>query len=304
MNILLQLHNSIKEGTAPHAVLLCGVPNGGQELAARQTAALFCNDTTDVSVLDNNPRYLELQPMKVGELRQRLNAFCMLGNSDGKRCMVLLDAHLCNEQSQNALLKTIEEPPVDTMFIIVGNEAGMLPTIRSRCTSVRLEAEPPETVEKRLIDSGVDPLMAQVCSLLSDGVQNRAAEMATEEYRSFRAEAIRLINETLFAATPFAEYNSLLSRSAEKGKKGISSAALGELFDIWLSLMRDGLLTAVQGGRICNGDSRDIVNKIASRFTISKIQCIIGVILDAQRMQTYQTSAPLTLDWVLAQCKG
>ncbi len=304
MNIPEQWTNSITEGTFPHAILLCGAENGGQLELARKIAALYCNGTADEALLRDNPLYLELSPMKVKELRETLTAFCMLGNSDGKHCLVLTDVHQFNKENQNALLKTIEEPPVDTLFIIVGNEMALLPTIRSRCTILRIGSQPPKKIESMLIAEGHDPDRARLASLLSDGILETARRFAADEYMQFRRTAIEFFDRTLFGVTPFLELSKHVSSSDEDGKKKVSPAACKELLDIWLSILRDALVAGIDSGRIINLDSRNIVNKIAAHFTISKIQCIIGVILEAERMQTYQTNASMILDWVVAQCKG
>lgn len=304
MNILQKWHNSIREGTSPHAVLLCGAQDANQAQLARTAAAIYCCGSEDIGCLNNNPRYLEIGPMAVGALRDALNSFCMLGTSDGRRAFVLLDAHLCNPPSQNALLKTIEEPPSDTLFILTGNETGFLPTIRSRCTILRIGSQPIEQVQHELIETGVEKQLARLCALLSDGNFNRAARYAADEYQQFRASAIPLIEQILFAVTPYSKLTALMTRPDESGKKRVSAQALADFLDIWLSLLRDALVLLRQSDDVRNFDRAALINKISSCFTIGQIQGMISITLDAERMQTFQTSAAMTLDWVLAQCKG
>ena len=56
--------------------------------------------------------------------------------SGGKRSVLLLNAHEIDPATQNVLLKTIEEPPDGVLFLLTGNDAGILPTILSRCATV------------------------------------------------------------------------------------------------------------------------------------------------------------------------
>ncbi|MDO4564352.1 MAG: hypothetical protein Q4C04_01915 [Clostridia bacterium] len=304
MNTLERWFNSIAEGNAPHAALLCGPDAGLCELYAREAAALFTAKSKNPALLRDNPRYLELVPSGIDSLRSSLRLFRELGDSAGNRCMTIFSAHLFKVQEQNVLLKTIEEPPLNTLIILTGTEAGLLPTIRSRCMTLRLSAASESECERLLISEGTAPDLARLCAKLSDGRLFEARRYASEDYRRFRTAAVALVERLMLSHIPYGELTELLSGTSGKGKRSVDSALLSDFFDIWLSLLRDSLIKSLNcaGGR--NADCAELTDKIGSRFTIAQIQGIIETVLEAQRMLGFKTNPAVTLDWALAKCKG
>ncbi|MDO4544504.1 MAG: hypothetical protein Q4C01_08165 [Clostridia bacterium] len=299
MNLLDSWYKSIENGTSPHAVLLCGSYGQSKLDFARRAASLFIGGG-----LKENPNYLELNLLPVGELREIITSFILGAGFGARRCLVLNDAHLIKPHGQNALLKFIEEPPANTLILLVGIENGILPTIRSRCMILRCPSESAESISKKLCDEGVSPDTARLAANLSGGIASNAAYYVAEEYLKFRSTALNLIERTHFTAVPFAEFTALLTRTDEKNRKRVTAAALSELLDIWLSLLRDALLLGISPSSVLNTDCKALINKIAARFTISKISSMIDVILDAQRIQSFNTNPAMVLDGILAQGKG
>lgn len=88
-----------------------------------------------------------------------------------RRVYVIAEAERMNEAAQNALLKTLEEPPGETVLILVTSSADrLLPTIRSRCQRVPFDLLPEAFVSERLQAlAGLDPPAAQTLARLSGG---------------------------------------------------------------------------------------------------------------------------------------
>lgn len=98
----------------------------------------------------------------------------------GWRIVVVDAADNLNHASANALLKMLEEPPTDTVFLVVAHHAGrLLPTIRSRCRLLRLRPLPPETMQVALADLA-EPDAGQLIRL-SHGSLGRALALAVEQ---------------------------------------------------------------------------------------------------------------------------
>lgn len=96
----------------------------------------------------------------------------VLAPSRGRaRVFIVRDAERMNEDAQNALLKTLEEPPPLTRLILVTSSAGrLLPTIRSRCQRVTFELLPAEFVQQRLMaEVKLTPATARMLAGLSGG---------------------------------------------------------------------------------------------------------------------------------------
>lgn len=87
-----------------------------------------------------------------------------------RRVFIVRDAERMNEQAQNALLKTLEEPPGQACIVLVTSAAGrLLPTIRSRCQRVPFDFLPTDFVRARLADARCSPSQARVLAALSQG---------------------------------------------------------------------------------------------------------------------------------------
>lgn len=77
--------------------------------------------------------------LKVDQVRDVLSTIYETPYEGGAKVYILCDFHLANEQAQNALLKTLEEPPASVVFFLLAENAQMLlPTVRSRCRQIRL----------------------------------------------------------------------------------------------------------------------------------------------------------------------
>jgi DNA polymerase-3 subunit delta' len=120
------------------------------------------------------------------------------------RVVIVEDADRMTEQTSNFLLKELEEPPERTVWILCApSEADLIPTIRSRVRTVRLQmptvAEVAALLERR---DGVDPELAERSAREAQCHIGMAHRLATsEEARRRRAETLRLALEVRSAAT-------------------------------------------------------------------------------------------------------
>ena len=114
------------------------------------------------------------------------------------KVFVIEDADRMNDAAQNALLKTLEEPQPDSVFVLVSDhEEEVLETIRSRCRVVRLEAVPIDRIVEILVAEGADPAEARRAALLADGDVRRARSIAFDDAVRARLDQWRGIPERL-----------------------------------------------------------------------------------------------------------
>ena len=86
------------------------------------------------------------------------------------KVFVIEQAELMNPHAQNALLKTLEEPPGRTLIVLLTDQPGLLlPTIRSRCQMIRFAALPEPLVRRELEKRGVDRKLAAEAAQLAGG---------------------------------------------------------------------------------------------------------------------------------------
>lgn len=117
----------------------------------------------------------------------------------GRKIAIIDDADYLHAESANCLLKTLEEPPPDTLLILIGTSpARQLPTIRSRCQLVRFQPLEPQMVEQILLQEGMvsEPAQARQLALLAEGSLERAKELADPQLWSFRKTLWRALSQT------------------------------------------------------------------------------------------------------------
>ncbi|HWQ98638.1 MAG TPA: hypothetical protein VN538_11170 [Clostridia bacterium] len=314
-----RLLEAIQQDRAPHAILISGPEGSGRRELARRCAAFFCLGEDTPERLINCPNYYEIgeSTVKVDDIRLLLASAAMQGFNGGHRAFVFVNAQLMSTQIQNTLLKTLEEPHSETMLILTGNEFGLLPTIRSRCVIERLGAGSVEETARALAGEGLPPQEARFYATLSDGILSRARAYATDETRTFRTDALAILDRAMFEYAPFsdaAELVTIMSAEPEpddipdeepktkgkKKKKGDVQRTLN-LFTIWISVLQDALNEQLMGHAPRNSDQRLLIGKIASHFTTARIQGIIEMLSSSQQKLTAGGSVYLTLDSALAR---
>lgn len=299
-----QLLKRIAEGAAPHALLIAGSAGSGKRALARRAAALYCLGNDDPSGLSKCPNYDELtgSATNIERVRTLMAAVAARSFNDARRAYVILDAHRMEPRTQNALLKVLEEPPADTLLILTGSEMGLLPTVRSRCMIRRIGALPVDEVERRLALDGIAREDAHTAAAAADGVEGLARYYASEAGAAFRSGAIRLLEQALFAASPFAAAAELTAEDAPKEgkKKRQDGDKVTRLFFVWLDVLRDALL-APYGMPARNLDAAALIKRISARFTEKEIQGIIETLTTAQQRLYFRASPALSLDTALAK---
>ena len=247
------LQRAVEEGSINHAYLFTGPSAVGKFIVARAfTAALLCPDNgcgecnicrrvigekhPDVTVV--RPAGKNIPVEKIREIR--LDAFRKPMESDIK-VFIIKNAERMWEEGASTLLKVLEEPPGNVVFILVtANPGALLPTILSRCQEIRFTRIPSDELKEHIISTrDISPDRADLVVRLTGGVLGRALDWCDEPWRLARrdnvikaARALRRadINQILeMAAELFrdvrAPVDELVSRYKEK-KDGLSDGTL------------------------------------------------------------------------------
>jgi len=108
------------------------------------------------------------------------------------RCFVIDEAHLMNPAAANSLLKSLEEPPATTHFVLVSSSPqALLPTILSRCQTMRFAALPSSILTPFLKEKlGLDEAEARLRTALSGGSVAKALAFDSGVAQALRAEAL------------------------------------------------------------------------------------------------------------------
>ncbi len=197
------LRNIITRGRVPNGLLLHGPAGVGKRLAATEMAkavnctgalpgdacdeCLSCRKTThgnhpDVKVIVPSGRTREIKKDDIDFIND-LSAYRPFEGE--RRVFIIQDAERIRVDAQNHLLKTLEEPPSATLFILITEHPrALLPTIRSRCQQLRFGALRPETVVELLTrERDMAPATAEAIASVSQGQMSRALDLVDSEKR-------------------------------------------------------------------------------------------------------------------------
>jgi DNA polymerase-3 subunit delta' len=218
-----------------HAYLFRGPRGSGKRAAARAFAAeLIASASADPedaqrrALLDPSPHpdLVWLAPTgaqhMVEEVRERvIRAAAYRPFEGGKRVFVIEAAEAMRDESQNALLKTLEEPPGFVHLILLSAEGeGLLETVASRCQTIEFAPLPAEVLEAELAaerpQAAPDQLAA--AARLAAGDLERARLLLGERGGQLRAEAERCIGAALEGETGGAPWKALLDDAKGAGE--------------------------------------------------------------------------------------
>jgi len=225
-----------------HAYLFRGPRGSGKRAAARSFAAEILaaaaadpEDARRRALLDPSPHpdFVWLAPTgaqhMVEEVRERvIRAAAYKPFEGGRRVFVVEAAEAMRDESQNALLKTLEEPPSYVHLILLSSEnEGLLETVASRCQTIEFAPLPAEIVERELADgtkvppyggeSSRRPEEIAAAARLAAGDVERAKLLLSGRGRELRAEAERCLAAALDGKCASSPWKALLDDAQAAG---------------------------------------------------------------------------------------
>ena len=139
--------------------------------------------------------------ISVDDIRTQINSDMAIKPYSSKYKIYIVDeAEKMNEQAQNALLKTIEEPPsYGIIMLLTNNLESMLPTILSRCIVFHLKPVDNYKITDFLVDTyGVPDYKARICAAFSQGVVGKAIDMAlSEDFNDLQYYVFNIVNRSI-----------------------------------------------------------------------------------------------------------
>lgn len=196
--IIEHLSQSLKNNKVSHAYIFSGEDGTGKNMLAKLFAKALqceagygdsCGMCHSCKQVDsgNQPdiRWVtHVKPASIGvdEIREQVNNDIAIKPYSSKYKIYIIDeAEKMTPQAQNALLKTIEEPPAYGLIMLLTNNVSMLlPTIRSRCVTLNMKAIASDKIEAYLIKTyEVPDYKARICTSYAQGNLGKAIKMAT-----------------------------------------------------------------------------------------------------------------------------
>jgi DNA polymerase-3 subunit delta' len=170
----------------------------GARILARAEPRLFVLRRTPAPDAKADQRNRNRTQIAVDDVR-RLRSFLGLTAADGGWRVVIVDpADEMNPSSANALLKFLEEPPPETMFLLVSHApSGLLPTICSRCRTLDLAPLGPEPLARALGQAGgeVPPGSARALAELSGGSAGQALRILAGDGLALYARIVAILGD-------------------------------------------------------------------------------------------------------------
>jgi len=205
------LRRAIQRDKTAHSYLFVGNEGIGKKVVALQFAkALNCLDEgpdrgdacdrcLSCKKIDHalHPDVLLIEPIGQGirkeQVLQMQKELAYKPYEGKRRVCILTAADRMAHDIPNTLLKTLEEPPLHTVIILLANSTRfILPTILSRCQPVRFNPLPVSLVSKWLMEgSGLDEAEAHLLASLSEGSPGKAMEIREEIHQIPREELLR-----------------------------------------------------------------------------------------------------------------
>lgn len=204
-SILEPLRGLLKSSRLPTSFVMAGPAGSGKKTLARVLArAVQCESSRlneDCSCgpcrkvedsIHPEVRWIGLDEeqysIKIEEIHQLMNWASFKVMEGNKKVFILNRAERMTEEAANALLKTLEEPPADTLiFLLIGNSANLRQTLLSRCFKIKMRPLPLQTVRDLLVDeSGWDPEEAVLAAKCSQGWLGRAIRFKDENFTETR----------------------------------------------------------------------------------------------------------------------
>lgn len=208
-----QLQGAIRQDKVSHAYLLHGENRSGKEFIAKIFAqALQCEQKGEnpcgechsckQALSGVHPDIIFVtheKPNTIGvdDIRDGINNTVMIKPYSSRyKIYILQEAEKMTPQAQNALLKTIEEPPAYAVFILLTSSMeAMLPTIISRCVTLHMKPVQDEEMRKYLMrELKVPDYRAEICVAFARGNVGRAKALASsEDFDKIRQDALSLL---------------------------------------------------------------------------------------------------------------
>lgn len=211
--IIEHLKNAITMDKVSHAYIFNGPEYSGKMMLAEAFAmALQCEEHNPDGCMNchsckqaadrNQPDIIYVSHEKpntisVDDIRQQLNNDIVIKPYSSKYKIYIVDeAEKMNPQAQNALLKTIEEPPAYAVIMLLTTNAdSFLQTILSRCITLNLKSVKDETIRKHLMSHYQIPdYQADICTAFAQGNVGKAIQLASsDDFNQLKAAALQLL---------------------------------------------------------------------------------------------------------------
>ncbi|HUF48534.1 MAG TPA: DNA polymerase III subunit delta' [Vicinamibacterales bacterium] len=311
------LRQAVAKGRVPQSLLFAGPDGVGKRAVAVALAqALNCPSRTDGDACGRCPTCQRIShgthsdvvlldrgdeaSIKIKALRERVLDLVGYRPFEGARRVFIIDpADDLTTEAQDALLKTLEEPPPSVVLILIASSPDtLLPTIQSRCRRLRFGPLSETDVAAVLIDRLAMPAArARSLAAASGGSVQGALAQEDDAAAGDREAALAVLRAARQASVgPRLKASTAL---AQHGSKRRDREALGARLAALASLTRDlGVMAASSPVPLANLDLEDALRDVAAAFPADRIDAAFESIGSARRALDRNASPKIVADWV------
>ncbi|KMT22946.1 ATP-binding protein [Clostridium cylindrosporum] len=296
---------SINKDRVSHSYLIEGEMGlGKMEMAKFIAASLLCTslDSNGACTLCSNCkridklshpdlRVIDEDTVKIDTIRSSIEEVHKKPYEGRRKVLIIKNFHTATTESQNAILKTLEEPPnTATIILLAENTLNILDTIKSRCQILKVFRVDTSLVRERLIALGIDEKKADFASLYSEGNLGVALRACSDEFLKLREEIIDM-GLNIFSCGRFKalEYGESLMKHKDNIK---------EVLNIFTSLYRDIIMLKLKenNDNVINRDKLEILVEESYRLSYNKLDKSLRVIKETRDKLTRDTNFQLTME--------
>jgi len=321
------LARAVARETLPPALLLAGPAGVGKKRVAIAVAeAINCTAPRDGDGLERDacgacavckrigrgahPDVMLLAPGDSGSIKietvRAVIAQAGYRPFEARRRVVIIDeADALVEQAQHALLKTLEEPPPASIFLLVSSlPDALLPTVRSRCPRLRFGPLAPGEVASVLVrDHGSTEAEARAAAVDAEGSVGRALSSASADLVDARETATRVLHHAARAADPVSRLGTAQDLSPKKGSPMNERDQLAASLRIMASVLRDlGMLASrADAGLIANADLRSDLEALSRSYDANRSVRAYTAVDEALAALERNANAKVVANWLVLQ---
>ena len=267
------LSNSLKSNMISHAYMFEGPSGVGKNTLARELSRILL----EMENLFNSPDYIEIKPdgnsIKIAQIR-KMQTDILVKPYKSYKIYVFDEAQKMTVEAQNALLKTLEEPPKYAIIILItNNKESLLDTIKSRCEIIKFTPIPIKEIADYLVKTGVDEKRASLLANFSRGSMQKAIELSESEDFYIMREEIQKYIET------FLNGNLIDIMEVQNGIEKYKDQIINVL-DLMINYFRDIIMVKenIDNSMIINLNKLVFIKNMSKKITYSQLSKIIDII--------------------------
>lgn len=314
--IIKSIRRVLKNKMISHAYIIAGEEGGGKKMLANAFAKTLlcetdgdepCDQCISCRTFDggNNPDIIYVHPVKtkgisVDDIREQVTSTVNIKPYNHRyKIYIMPNADTMTQQAQNALLKTLEEPPEYAVFFLLAeNIYAFLPTIMSRCVLFNIKPVPAFKIKNYLLERKLADEQADMVAEYAQGSIGKAIRFAeSEEFSAMRQK----VTETLSGIKNAPYY--VLTEAAKELAANNDAADITDMIYLW---QRDVLAYKITEDKNCIIE-KDMTDRIVDEARNNSYEALCGVpefIMKTKKYLKQNVNSQFALEMLFINIKG